>query len=84
MPHRTVYFAPNLRHLYAYLVENRLIESVREYDERCLKVFSRDVLKKLRAGEPGWEPMVPAEVSELIKRRGLLGYGTDARNNEAA
>lgn len=76
--------APNLRHLYAYLVENRLIESIRDYDERCLKVFSRDVLKKLRAGESGWEAMVPLEVSELIKRRGLLGYGVDSRNTEAA
>jgi hypothetical protein len=76
--------APHLRHLYAYLVENRLIESVRDYDERCLKVFSRDVLKRLRAGDPSWEAMVPAAVSDLIKQRGLLGYRADGRNTEAA
>src|SRR4030095_3968805 len=41
--------APHLRHLYAYLVENRLIESVRDYNESYLHIFSRDVLKRLRS-----------------------------------
>ena len=66
--------APHLRHLYAYLVENRLIESLRDYREDCLSIFSRDVLKRLRTGDPAWERMVPPAVSELIKKRKLLGY----------
>ena len=66
--------APHLRHLYAYLVENRLIESIRDFDPNCLTVFSRNVLKRLRSGETAWEPMVPPVVAELIKRRRLLGY----------
>lgn len=66
--------APHLRHLYGYLVENRLIESIRDYDEKCLSIFSRDVFKRLRAGDPSWETMVPLEVAELVKRRKLLGY----------
>ena len=67
--------APHLRHLYAYLVENRLIESIRDYDERCLSVFSRDVLKRLRSGtDDSWELMVPRAVADVIKPRKLLGY----------
>jgi hypothetical protein len=66
--------APHLRHLYSYLIENRLIESLRDYDERCLAIFSRDVLKRLRSGDASWEKMVPAGVAEIIKRRKLLGY----------
>lgn len=66
--------APHLRHLYAYLVENRLIETIRDYDEKCLSIFSRDVFKRLRAGDPSWETMVPPEVAEIVKRRKLLGY----------
>jgi hypothetical protein len=31
--------APNLRHLHAYLVENRYIESLRDYDEKVLPIF---------------------------------------------
>ena len=66
--------APHLRHLYAYLVENRLIESMRDYREDCLPIFSRDVLQRLRTGDATWESMVPPAVSELIKKRKLLGY----------
>ena len=68
---------PHLRHLYAYLVENRLIESARDYDERCLSIFSRDVLKRIREGDDKWETMVPETVADLIKQRGLLGYNME-------
>ena len=67
--------APHLRHLYAFLLENRLIESVRDYDERCLTVFSREVLDRLRSGnDDTWETMVPPAIAEMIKQRKLLGY----------
>jgi hypothetical protein len=69
---------PHLRHLYAYLLENRLIESVRDYDERCLSVFSRDVLKRLRSGDAAWEAMVPPAVAQVVKERRLLGYVAEA------
>ena len=66
--------APHLRHLYAYLLENRLIESLRDVDESCLSIYSRDVLARLRNGDASWEAMTPPGVADLIKRRGLLGY----------
>ncbi len=65
--------APHLRHLYQYLVENRLIESIRDYDEACLPIRARDVLERIRKGDPTWQGMVPPAVAELIKRRRLLG-----------
>jgi hypothetical protein len=69
--------APHLRHLYAYLIENRMIESLRDVDERCLPIFSRDVLEKLRCGDSCWEAMTPQAVANLIKSRRLLGYGVN-------
>jgi hypothetical protein len=66
--------APHLRHLCAYLVENQLIEDVRGFDASCLSIYSRDVLARLRRGDPSWEAMTPPEVAELIKRRRLFGY----------
>ncbi len=66
--------APHLRHLYGYLVENRLIESIRDYDQNCLTTVSRDVLLALRAGDPAWEKRVPPIVAQIIKKRKLLGY----------
>lgn len=66
--------APHLRHLYAYLAENRYIDSIRDYNEKYLSIFSRDVLAKIRAGDKEWEGMVPEAVATLIKERKLLGY----------
>jgi hypothetical protein len=76
--------APHLRHLCAYLVENRLIESLRDFDERCLPIYSRDVLARIRGGDRLWEEMTPPAVVELIKRRGLLGYRPTKQATEAA
>ena len=66
--------APNLRHLHSYLVENHLIESMPDFNETCLPIFSRDVLAKIRSGDPSWETMVPKQVAEMIKDRKLFNY----------
>lgn len=66
--------ASHLRHLHAYLVENRLIESLRDYDESCLAIFSRGVLQKIQSGDISWERDVPPAVAKIIKDRQLLGF----------
>jgi hypothetical protein len=68
--------APNLTHLYAYLHENRFIEPLRDFDERCLAIFSRNALEKIKTGDSSWETMVPPAVAAIIKERRLLGYKT--------
>jgi hypothetical protein len=66
--------APNLQHLHAYLVENRCIEALRDYDEKVLPIFSREALQRLRAGDSSWETMVPPQVAEMIRERKLFGW----------
>lgn len=66
--------APNLSHLYAYLHENRFIEALKDFDERCLSIFSRNALDKIKAGDASWETMVPPAVASIIKERRLLGH----------
>lgn len=65
--------APNLRHLYAYMVENLYIQGIRDFNEACLPISSRDVLGKIREGDASWEGMVPPQVAALIKDRKLFG-----------
>ena len=65
--------APNLRHLHAYLMENRFIEGLRDYDEKSLGIFSREVLAKIRNGDPSWESAVPPLVAGIIRDRKLFG-----------
>ena len=66
--------APNLRHLYTYLLENHSIQSLRDYNADYLPIFSRQTLTKIRSGDPSWEKNVPPQVATIIKERGLLGY----------
>jgi len=66
--------APHLRHLYSYLLENHFIQSIQDYNEAFLPIFSREVLEKIRAGDSAWEIMVPPQVAHIIKQRTLFGY----------
>ncbi|MBC2596049.1 TonB-dependent receptor [Ruficoccus amylovorans] len=64
-----------LRHLYSYLIENHFIEPVIGAAPGHLDIFSRNVLRQITEKNPAWEKSVPPRVAELIKSRGLWGYG---------
>jgi hypothetical protein len=66
--------APHLRHLHSYLIENRFIEGMRDFNEKCLPIFSRQVLAKIHDGDSSWEEMVPQQVVQIVKERKLFGY----------
>jgi hypothetical protein len=66
--------APHLQNLYEHLVENGFIESIDFYQRDYLHIFSRDVLKKIAAGDAAWESMVPPQVAGIIKERKYFGY----------
>jgi hypothetical protein len=66
--------APNLRSLYRYLIENEFIQEISEYNPEYLCIHPPDALVKLQSGDPGWERMVPSEVTRIIKSRQFFGY----------
>ena len=66
--------APELRKLYGYLADRGSFAMLDNFNPEYLKIFSRDVLKKIAAGDHAWEEMVPAGVSEMIKKRHFFGY----------
>jgi hypothetical protein len=76
--------APNLRHLYAYMLENLCIQGLRGFSNTCLPIFSRDVLAKIRKGDPSWEALVPKEVAALIIERKLFGSQGQIDNSTPA
>ena len=65
--------APQLRKLYGYLVDKGCIEQLNNFNDKYLPIFSRDVLKKISAGDDSWEEMVPTEVATVIRQRGFFG-----------
>ena len=66
--------APNLRSLFQYLIDNRHIEEIADYQKDFLRIFPPAVLAKLKAGDESWEKMVPPEVAQIIKEREFFGY----------
>ncbi len=66
--------APHLQRLFGHLVENDFIESLDFFNRDYLHIYSREVLDKVRDGDPAWESMVPPEVAQVIKERGYFGF----------
>ena len=80
---RNLNVADRLRNLYAHLLENHYIDCINGYNEDYLSIFSRDVLQRIKNNDASWEKLVPAKVAEVIKSRGLLGYGKPAKSATA-
>ena len=66
--------APNLQSLYRYLIENKFIVEITDFNPQYLGIFPPDALAKLQSGDPRWETMVPPEVKSIIKEREFFGY----------
>jgi hypothetical protein len=71
---RNMNVSDHLRNLYDHLLENHYIDSLVGFDPACLKIFSRDVLRRIKDRDTSWETMVPQPVVVAIKQRGLFGY----------
>jgi len=69
-----LHVASDLSKLYGHLVERGCIVQLDNFDKGLLSIFSRDVLKRIKAGDATWQEMVPPEIAEVIRRRGLFGY----------
>ena len=66
--------APHLRHLYAHLLENRLIQGIDNPDPGLLRTRRREVLSRIQNGDPQWEALVPPAIVRIIKEKKLFGY----------
>jgi hypothetical protein len=65
--------APELRKLFGYLADRGSFVDLDNFKPAYLNIFSRDVLKKIAAGDESWKDMVPPSVAELIVKRRFFG-----------
>lgn len=79
---KSVKIHPRLRPLYEYLMFNRRIVDIENYDPEILQIFSRDVLKHIKNGEDGWEKALPAYVDNIIRDKQLFGYKADKQKSK--
>ncbi|SIN94360.1 hypothetical protein SAMN05444166_1721 [Singulisphaera sp. GP187] len=66
--------APNLQHLYNFLVENQHVLPLRDFTAEYLSINSREVYQRMRDGDPNWIHEVPPGVALLICQDHLMGY----------
>ncbi len=78
MTAETFPIAPHLRHLYAYLLENRYVRGITNFDPRLVRIRRREVLAQIAAGDRQWQQLVPGPIVEVIQRQKLFGYKESA------
>jgi hypothetical protein len=70
--------APNLRHLYQHLVDNKFIVDITGYNADVLKIYSGEVLAKIHAGDEALARLIPPPIFEVIKAKKLFGWRRSA------
>ncbi|MCG9791009.1 TonB-dependent receptor [Flavobacterium algicola] len=65
---------PRMKELYKFFKFNGKVIDIEDYDPDNLTVFSREALKMIQNGTPGWERMLPDGIPEIIKQGQLFGY----------
>jgi hypothetical protein len=63
--------------LLKYLKENKMIESIEDYNKDVISIWSRRVLKMIQDGAEGWEKFVPESVAKTVKTKCLFGAKCD-------
>ena len=76
----TVKVKDDLQPLYDYLVRRGSFVQLDNYNPKYLSIFSRDVLKRIAAGDESWDEMVPPQVAEIIR----VAVSSDTRNVKPA
>ncbi len=56
-----------------YLSTTKKIKNIEEVDKSVLSIWSREVLKMIEQGIPGWEKSVPKIVENEVKKKKLFG-----------
>lgn len=65
---------PGIQPLFDYLALRGSFVHLDQFKPEYLPILSRDVLRRIGSGDEAWEPMVPAAVAELIKKRDFFGH----------
>ncbi|WP_436717865.1 TonB-dependent receptor [Roseiconus lacunae] len=68
---------PQLKQLFGYLRDRGCIQDVEDHNPDCLRIRSREVLKKIKQGDMSWEKMVPEKVADVIKRKRYFDHNPE-------
>jgi hypothetical protein len=63
---------PRMKELYKFFKNNGRVVDIKNFNEDNLSIFSREVLRMIAEGEPGWEDKLPTQTVEMIKEQNLF------------
>jgi hypothetical protein len=66
-----------VKFLYKHLLDSGQIVDINNFHAENLHIYSRNVLNMIKAGEDGWEKLVPEKVAKLIKEDNLFEYPSE-------
>ncbi|MFM7661415.1 MAG: TonB-dependent receptor [Bacteroidota bacterium] len=72
--------AQNLNGLLEFMRANDKLVQIKKYNPEFLRIWSDDVLSKIKSGSNSWEEEVPDEVVKAIKFYELFGYKSKSVN----
>lgn len=64
----------DLKLIYQYLIENRKILDIKTVNKKKMNIFSKDVLRLMKAKDDRWKDMVSNYVRDQIMNKKLFGY----------
>jgi hypothetical protein len=66
-----------LTFLLKYLVDNKYIENITDFNPDVVSIWSRKILNMIQQGTEGWEKFVPPSVAKTVKTKCLFGAKCD-------
>tara|TARA_Y100000991_G_scaffold211304_1_gene193685 strand:+ start:7900 stop:9333 length:1434 start_codon:yes stop_codon:yes gene_type:complete len=65
---------PRMKELYKFLKFNGKVVDLDKYNLKSLKIYSQEVLAKIKKNSKGWELLLPEAVALKIKKFNFFGY----------
>ena len=65
---------PRMKELYKFLKFNGKVVDLDKYNLNSLKIYSHEVLSKIKKNSKGWESVLPKAVASKIKKFNLFGF----------
>ncbi|MFO8147911.1 MAG: TonB-dependent receptor, partial [Gillisia sp.] len=63
---------PRMQKLFKYFKDNGRVIDITDYDPEILDIYSREVFQMISEGKSGWEDMLPAETTSMIKENNMF------------
>ncbi|MGY8967091.1 MAG: TonB-dependent receptor [Flavobacteriales bacterium] len=65
---------PRMKDFYKFFKYNGKVMDIFDFEPEYLDIFSREILKKIKNNEAGWDEHLPEGISEMIVKKKMFGF----------